>query len=85
MLTIKNLLAENNGQLPEVLFPHMAAYQDREGSVICAECANRSLDPDEVPEFRPVSVILVSTDDETDTDCDQCSKFIGGPSELETE
>ena len=29
-------------------------YLDRESSVLCADCAQRSLDEDEVPQFRPV-------------------------------
>lgn len=69
-----------SGALEPFAFPggYPVVYQDRDGSTLCANCANKSdSDPDEVPQFKPFAASILETsgdDDEYPEACDGCSK-----------
>lgn len=47
---------DENGELPHHAWPggYPIMYHDKEGSVLCPECANKSdKNPDELPNFKP--------------------------------
>ena len=73
---IKKLLADNDGKLPEYGWPggYPIFYLDREDSTLCAECATKSTDEDEMPQFKPVAFDINYED--AGMYCEQCNKMI---------
>lgn len=70
---------DNKGKLESFAWPggYPMYYLDREDSVLCPECANRSdSDPDEVPHFKPVAYGYLEGPQDDPTFCDHCSKEI---------
>ena len=80
----------SDGKLPAYAWPggYPIIYLDREDSVLCADCATKSLDdPDEVPQFKPVAA-HVHYEGPSEF-CGQCGAEIesayGDPAETEAE
>ena len=74
---MSNLPTNDDGSLASYAWPggYPIFYLDRENSVLCPKCANNShLDPDEVPQFKPVAADCNWED--PDLFCDQCSERI---------
>jgi len=68
---------DKDGKLPAYAWPggYPLIYFDRENSVLCAECATKSLnDSGEVPQFRPEDVHVYY--EGPSLFCDQCNKEI---------
>lgn len=57
-MKVTDIERTSDGKLPAYAWPggYPVIYLDRDNSLLCAECATRSLDdPDEIPQFKPVA------------------------------
>lgn len=53
-----NAMKDENGKLISYAWPggYPVYYIDKDGSVLCPDCAQKSLDdPDELPNFKPIA------------------------------
>ncbi len=73
-MKVKDMTRDSDGKLPAFAWPggYTIIYLDRDNSILCADCATKSLDDvDEIPQFKPV---CSDTYDEGPTlQCDQCN------------
>jgi len=70
---------EDTDELESFAFPGAAPiiYLDRDNQVLCADCANESMHPDEIPNFRPITAMADEEDEDGfPTLCDNCSKEV---------
>lgn len=74
-----NRIRNEDGTLPAYAWPggYAMYYLDRENSVLCPKCANKSdQDPDEVPQFKPIAFGHLEAIEDEPTFCGQCSTEI---------
>lgn len=71
-----DLFRDDDGELPAYAWPggYPVYYLDRENSVLCPKCANKSDNEEEVPQFRPMASGINWED--TDLTCDNCNERI---------
>lgn len=75
-MTQPELPRDSDGTLSSFTCPggYPIFYLDKEDSVLCPDCANKSDNEGEVPQFRPVNANINWED--ADLSCAQCSEPI---------
>lgn len=76
-MDIKDVTRDSNGKLPAYAWPggYQIIYLDQDNSVLCADCATKSLDnADEIPRFKPIAFDVYY--EGPALQCDSCNKNI---------